>query len=115
MSSLEELPTVSKGMRPESTDAGEMLLRHNPSRFVIFPIQHKEIWDMYKKHMASFWTTEEVWLQYATVPSLCPPRLTLLLDRPSKGFGTLGQVELRRAAIHQARHCLFRCQRRDCQ
>ncbi len=94
MSSLEDLPTVSKGMRPESTDAGEMLLRHNPSRFVIFPIQHKEIWDMYKKHMASFWTTEEVCLQYATVPSLFTPRLTVLLDRPSKGFRTLGQVEL---------------------
>jgi hypothetical protein len=60
MSLEEALPTVAKGRRPENTDSGEMLLRHNPSRFVIFPIQHKEIWDMYKKHMASFWTTEEV-------------------------------------------------------
>jgi ribonucleotide reductase beta subunit family protein with ferritin-like domain len=38
----------------------EWLLRENPSRFVLFPIQHKEIWDMYKKHEASFWTAEEV-------------------------------------------------------
>jgi hypothetical protein len=60
MSSAEEAPTVSKGNRLDSSDSEEMLLRHNPSRFVIFPIQHKEIWDMYKKHMASFWTTEEV-------------------------------------------------------
>lgn len=63
MSSPSELPTVAKGQRPLSNlDANEMLLRHNPSRFVIFPIQHKEIWDMYKKHMASFWTTEEVFI-----------------------------------------------------
>jgi len=38
----------------------EPLLKENPSRFVLFPIQHKEIWEMYKKHEASFWTAEEV-------------------------------------------------------
>jgi len=37
-----------------------MLLQDNPGRFVIFPIQHKTIWDMYKKHEASFWTAEEI-------------------------------------------------------
>lgn len=26
----------------------------------MFPIKHPEIWDMYKKHQASFWTAEEV-------------------------------------------------------
>ena len=36
------------------------LLRENPNRWVMFPIQHKEIWKMYKKHVASFWTAEEV-------------------------------------------------------
>ena len=29
-------------------------------RFVIFPIKHQTIWDMYKKAVASFWTVEEV-------------------------------------------------------
>lgn len=29
----------------------EPLLRDNPNRFVIFPIQYKDIWDMYKKVM----------------------------------------------------------------
>ena len=94
MASPDELPTVSKGKRPESTDSGEMLLRHNPSRFVIFPIQHKEIWDMYKKHMASFWTTEEVSLQFSCATSVSW-RHTLFSDRPSKGFGTLGKAERR--------------------
>lgn len=27
----------------------EPLLRDNPKRFVIFPIQYQDIWDMYKK------------------------------------------------------------------
>merc|ERR1711935_1152825 len=29
-------------------------------RFVLFPIQHDEIWNMYKKAEASFWTAEEI-------------------------------------------------------
>ncbi|MAV82212.1 MAG: ribonucleoside-diphosphate reductase [Pelagibacteraceae bacterium] len=29
----------------------------------IFPIKHQEIWDRYKQHIQSFWTTEEVSLQ----------------------------------------------------
>ncbi|OQV14851.1 Ribonucleoside-diphosphate reductase subunit M2 [Hypsibius exemplaris] len=38
----------------------EPLLRDNPGRFVIFPIKYHDIWKMYKKAVASFWTTEEV-------------------------------------------------------
>lgn len=38
----------------------EPLLRPNPRRFVILPIQYPDIWQMYKKAMASFWTIEEV-------------------------------------------------------
>jgi len=38
----------------------EPLLRENPHRFVIFPIQYHDIWQMYKKAEASFWTAEEV-------------------------------------------------------
>lgn len=38
----------------------EPLLRDNPRRFVIFPIQWPDIWKMYKKAEASFWTVEEV-------------------------------------------------------
>lgn len=39
---------------------GEVLLRPNDRRFVIFPIQYHDIWQMYKKAEASFWTVEEV-------------------------------------------------------
>jgi ribonucleoside-diphosphate reductase beta chain len=38
----------------------EPLLKSNISRFVLFPIQHDDIWTMYKKAEASFWTAEEI-------------------------------------------------------
>ena len=39
---------------------GEPILKDNPNRFVIFPIQHHDIWSFYKKAEASFWTAEEI-------------------------------------------------------
>ncbi len=38
----------------------EPLLAENKNRFVLFPIQHDDIWQMYKKAEASFWTAEEI-------------------------------------------------------
>lgn len=38
----------------------EPLLVEDPLRFVLFPIRHHDIWEMYKKHEASFWTAEEI-------------------------------------------------------
>lgn len=38
----------------------EPLLKDNPRRFVVFPIEYHDIWKMYKKAEASFWTAEEV-------------------------------------------------------
>lgn len=38
----------------------EPLLKENPRRFVLFPIQYTEIWQFYKKAEASFWTAEEM-------------------------------------------------------
>ncbi|HXI00042.1 MAG TPA: ribonucleoside-diphosphate reductase small subunit [Sphingobacteriaceae bacterium] len=38
----------------------EILLKENKDRFVILPINHPAIWEMYKKHEASFWTAEEI-------------------------------------------------------
>jgi len=38
----------------------EPLLKENKSRFVLFPIRYHEIWQMYKKAEASFWTAEEM-------------------------------------------------------
>ncbi|MFI5193478.1 MAG: ribonucleoside-diphosphate reductase small subunit [Chitinophagales bacterium] len=41
-------------------DESELLLKENRDRFVILPINHPRIWEMYKKHEASFWTAEEI-------------------------------------------------------
>ena len=38
----------------------EPLLQENKDRFVIFPIEHHDIWEWYKKCEASFWTAEEI-------------------------------------------------------
>jgi ribonucleoside-diphosphate reductase beta chain len=38
----------------------EPILKENPNRFVLFPIQHSDIWEMYKKQEASIWTAEEL-------------------------------------------------------
>lgn len=38
----------------------EPILEENKDRFVLFPISHPQIWEMYKKAEASFWTAEEI-------------------------------------------------------
>ena len=38
----------------------EPILQPNDDRFVIFPIQHHDLWDWYKKQEACFWTAEEI-------------------------------------------------------
>jgi ribonucleoside-diphosphate reductase beta chain len=38
----------------------EPILEPNEGRFVLFPIQHDDIWAFYKKAEASFWTAEEI-------------------------------------------------------
>jgi len=38
----------------------EPILVENKDRFVLFPIKHNSIWEMYKKAEASFWTAEEI-------------------------------------------------------
>lgn len=40
--------------------ATEPILVDNPNRFVIFPIQHHDLWEWYKKQQACIWTAEEI-------------------------------------------------------
>ncbi|ESK97535.1 ribonucleotide reductase small subunit [Moniliophthora roreri MCA 2997] len=44
----------------ELPESEEPLLKESKRRFVLFPIQYPEIWQMYKKAEASFWTAEEM-------------------------------------------------------
>ena len=41
----------------------EPILVENPGRFVLFPIQHQDIWEFYKNSEACFWNAEEIDLQ----------------------------------------------------
>jgi len=38
----------------------EPILTEQRNRFVLFPIQNNDVWEMYKKHVASFWTADEI-------------------------------------------------------
>ena len=67
--SLDDKENVGKTVNKSNTDVKqkaevektqEPLLMENPRRFVILPIQYGDIWQMYKKAEASFWTAEEV-------------------------------------------------------
>jgi ribonucleoside-diphosphate reductase beta chain len=38
----------------------EKILEENKGRFVLFPIEHNDIWNYYKQQEACFWTAEEI-------------------------------------------------------
>ena len=38
----------------------EMCRTDDEGRFSLFPIEHTDLWSMYKQHVASFWTADEV-------------------------------------------------------
>lgn len=54
---------VNKIPMPEDLVLPEMLLEEQSNRHVLFPIKHQDIWEMYKKAEASFWTVEEIDLE----------------------------------------------------
>ena len=41
----------------------EKILEENKNRFVLFPLEHHDIWEYYKKAQQVFWTAEEIDLQ----------------------------------------------------
>ena len=47
--------------------SSDPLLVPDESRFVMFPIQHNDIWNMYKKHVDCFWRAEEIDLSKDTI------------------------------------------------
>ncbi|KAM5338989.1 ribonucleoside-diphosphate reductase subunit M2-like [Glossophaga mutica] len=53
-------PGERKTKAPALSVQDEPLLRENPRHFVIFPIEYRDIWQMYGKAKAFFWTVEEV-------------------------------------------------------
>merc|ERR1719181_1345905 len=61
MASVQAVAPVSRISKEyKALEKDDLLLQENPRRWVMFPVQYQEIWEMYKKHEASFWTAEEV-------------------------------------------------------
>ena len=60
-------PVPKKTVTREKVVVVEPLLQENPNRFVILPIKYNDIWRMYKKAQASFWTAEEVDLEWVSL------------------------------------------------
>lgn len=44
-----------------------LLITENPNRFVLYPIQHPKLFEFYKKHIASFWTVDEIDMSQDTI------------------------------------------------
>ena len=38
----------------------EYILKEENNRYCLFPLKHPKVWEMYKTHMAAFWTAEEI-------------------------------------------------------
>ena len=54
----------TEAMEPLSLDVSaqkeEPLMKENPNRYVIFPIEFGDVWAKYKQHMSVFWIPEEI-------------------------------------------------------
>ena len=44
----------------KKNDLNEILLKENSNRFVLFPIQYQNLYELYKKAESSFWTANEI-------------------------------------------------------
>ena len=54
------ITSPTKSIIQTSQQIKESVLQPDKNRFVLFPIKHHSLWEMYKKHIASFWTVDEV-------------------------------------------------------
>ena len=55
---------VAKKSRKKNNNTGEPLLDSTNERYVLFPVEHTDIWDFYQTSVANFWTAEEIQLKH---------------------------------------------------
>jgi ribonucleotide reductase beta subunit family protein with ferritin-like domain len=55
---------AKSGSTLSPSELTDPLLAPSTDRFVMFPIEHLDFWEMYKKAVASFWTVEEIDLSH---------------------------------------------------
>ncbi|KAK4433979.1 Ribonucleoside-diphosphate reductase small chain A [Sesamum alatum] len=56
----ERVLSEQKEIEEEEEEEGEPILMEQPQKYCMFPIKYPQLWEMYKKAEASFWTAEEV-------------------------------------------------------
>ena len=56
--SFDSSSVITQRFMPKKKE--EAMLKPNPHRFTLFPIEHKDVYDMYKKAEGSFWKAEEI-------------------------------------------------------
>uniref|UniRef100_A0A7N2R605 Uncharacterized protein n=1 Tax=Quercus lobata TaxID=97700 RepID=A0A7N2R605_QUELO len=59
---VEKLSLQDREEEEEEEEEEEPILKEQNQRFCMFPIRYKQLWEMYKKAQASFWTGGEVTL-----------------------------------------------------
>merc|ERR1712039_343186 len=60
MSLTAKAPVSEVSAKFRELEKSDPLLKENPNRWVLFPIEYPAVYEMYKKHEASFWTAEEI-------------------------------------------------------
>jgi ribonucleotide reductase beta subunit family protein with ferritin-like domain len=60
MTAFESSSKSTTTIHGKEHDADEMLLQKNESRYVLFPIVHHDIFEMYKKAESTFWRADEI-------------------------------------------------------
>lgn len=60
LSSIRSFKSSKSKYKLKEEVSPEPLLSEENKRYALFPIQYNDIWKMYKKAEASFWTTEEI-------------------------------------------------------
>lgn len=59
-SKIAKLSAMKESIVPFAESSKHPILNSDESRFCVFPINHPDLWSMYKTAVASFWTVEEV-------------------------------------------------------
>ena len=85
MSPLHQL-TGGAALSHRVKSAIEPMIKPDENRFTLFPIKQKRMWEMYKRHVASFWTVSSNSYRLSTRKGLCLPSVSysLLLTNRSR-------------------------------
>ena len=77
MCSLKSETEQERNKLEEEEEEEEPILMEQNERFCMFPIRYKQVWEMYKKAQASFWTGTFLTFLVFLVHVFCVPFVTV--------------------------------------